>query len=113
MAITRTTNAGHTFITLGSLDEDYNYTSDYPDHANGIRVHSIQFVPSDWTTDVCEIKDGGDTGPVIFNAASLNRYGVKYFHGAWLKPYYDISNSNKCVASTGARIIIHLGGFSS
>jgi hypothetical protein len=113
MAVSRTVNAGHTFITIGSLDSDYNYTTDYPDHSNGIRVHSIEFVPSGWATDVCQIKDGGASGPVIFNAASLNRYQIKYFNGAWLKPYYDISDTNKCVASATAKIIIHLGGYSS
>jgi hypothetical protein len=113
MAVATITNAGKTMISIASLDQDWNYSTDFPDHANGIRVVSMQYIPSDWTTDVCQIKDGGATGPVIFNAASQNRYEIKYFHGAWVKPYYDISDTNKCVASANAKILIHLGGFLS
>ena len=112
MAVKRTLNAGNTIITLSSLDGDYYYTTDFPDHSNGIRVLSIQFVPTD-VADICELKDGGATGPVIFNAASPNKYATKYFNGAWLKPYYDISDTNVTAASVPSKIIIHLGGFSS
>lgn len=112
MAVTKLFGTGRMCITIASLDQDWDYVTDYPDYSKGVRVHSIEYIPSDWTTDVCQIKDGGATGPVIFNAASVNRYHVKYFHGAWLKPYYDISEANKCVASATAKIIIHLGGFS-
>lgn len=113
MAVATLIGTGKMAITIASLDQDWNYTTDFPDYSKGVRVHSIEFIPSDWTIDVCQIKDGGASGPVIFNSASINRYPVKYFQGAWLKPYYDISDTNKCLASASAKIIIHLGGYSS
>jgi hypothetical protein len=112
MAVATLLGTGRMTISIASLDQDWDYATDFADYTKGIRVHSIEFVPSDWTTDICQIKDGGATGPVVFNSASANRYHIKYFHGAWLKPYYDISDTNKCVASANAKIIIHLGGFS-
>jgi hypothetical protein len=111
MAVTRTFNTGNTVITLGSLDADYNYSTDFAAFSKGIRVHSIQFVPTDKKLDVCQLKDGSATGPVIFHNASLCNFETKYYGGARLKPYYDISDTNKCTASANAKIIIILGGY--
>ena len=111
MALIRTIGTGGLYITLGSLDTDYDYTTDFPAYAKGMRVQSIEFVPSG-IDDVCQVKDGGETGPVIFNAASPNRFATKYFHGAVMKPFYDLSDTNTCTASADAKIIIHLGGYS-
>ncbi len=113
MAVATLLASDRTYISIASLDQDWNWATEFPDYNNGIRVISIQYIPSDWTTDVCQLKSDGDTGPVIFHAASLNRYHIKYFNGARVKPYYDISDTNKCVASANAQIIIHMGGFSS
>jgi hypothetical protein len=112
MALIRTIGTGGLHITLGSLDEDYTYLTDFPDYETGMRIQSIEFVPSG-IDDSCQIKDGGTTGPVIFNSASPNRFPIKYYQGAKMKPYYDISDtSNTCTASANAKIIIHLGGYS-
>ena len=118
MAITKLYGSGGTFITLGSLDEDWYWNTATPHWSQfdkGIRVHSIQFVPGSWN-DTCVIKDYNgsvSTSPIVFNSASLNRHETKYFHGAVIKPFYDVSDGgNDCAASANAKIIIHLGGYS-
>jgi hypothetical protein len=114
MAMTRLKGNGGLFITLGSLDEDYVYTTDYPDYSKGIRVQSIQYFPSD-QLDVCSIKDYTGSladSPIIFNVSSDCNFETKYFHGALMKPYYEVDGVNTCAASANARIIIHLGGYS-
>jgi hypothetical protein len=111
MAVATKFNTGRTIITIASLDQDWNYSTDFADYTNGMRVHSIQFIPSN-LSDICQLKDGGSSGPVIFHNASLCKFETKYYSGAKLKPYYDISDTNKCAASANAKIIICLGGFS-
>lgn len=110
MAVATTFNSGRTAITIASLDQDWNYSTDFADYTRGIRVESIQFVPSD-EADICQLKDGSATGPVIFHNASLCNFETKYYGGAKLKPYYDISDTNVCTASASAKIIIMLGGY--
>ena len=98
-------------FTVASLDQDWNYITDFPSYVNGIRVQSISFIPSH-ANDVCILKNDGVSGADMFYCASLNNFETQYYRGAVLKPYYDVSDRNSCNASANAKIIIRLGGYS-
>ena len=110
MAVTRATGRGNTIITIGSLDADYYYTTDYPDHVNGIGVQKIQVVPSG-PGDRFLLKNASSNGVPIMYCSSLNGFEAQNFGGERLKIFYDVSDTlNVCAASANAKIIIHLGG---
>jgi hypothetical protein len=110
MAVTRTMGRGNTIMVLGSLDADYYYTTDFPNHSNGIRVQKIQCIPSA-LSDRFQLKNASSNGPPIMYCSSLNNFETQYFEGESLKIFYDVSDTNNvCTASATANIIIHLGG---
>ncbi len=111
MAVVITEGEGRRFITVASLDADWDYLTTFPDYIKGIRVRSIQYIPT-LASDICVLKDGSATGPELFYASEDNRHITKYFYGKLMKPYYDVSDLNLCNASATAKIIIDLGGFS-
>jgi hypothetical protein len=110
MAVVITEGEGRRFITVASLDADWDYLTTFPKYLKGIRVRSIQYIPT-LGTDICVLKDGSATGPEIFYADGNNNHVTKYFYGKLMKPYYDVSDTNWCNASATAKIIIDLGGF--
>lgn len=114
MAMVRTFNVGNTVLTLASLDSDWLYSTDFPQHRQGVRIHSIQYIPSG-NNDKCMLRDltgVAASGPELFYAASPNKFAIKYFHGKQYKLGYDVSDSNNtCAASANARIIIITGGY--
>jgi len=111
MAVATKINTGKTIIVIASLDSDYNYTTDFPQHSNGVRVHSIQYVPSG-PGDVCVLKDYNGSvllSPELFYTSSLCNFAPKYFGGSRVKFYYDVSDANNvCTASANAKIIVNL-----
>jgi hypothetical protein len=111
MAVATKINTGKTLIVIGSLDSDYNYTTDFADYSNGISVHSIQFVPSG-INDKCVLVDNNGSvtlSPEIFMVSSQCKFETKYFGGAHIKLYYDVSDSNNtCTASANAKIVVNL-----
>ncbi len=114
MAMVKTFNVGNTVLVLASLDADWTYLTDFPAYANGIRVQSIQYIPSG-NNDKCMLRDITGlvaSGPELFYVASPNNFAIKYFHGAKIKPAYDVSDANNtCTASENAKIIIVTGGY--
>lgn len=111
MAVATKLNTGKTVIVISSLDSDYNYSTDFPDHSNGVRLQSIQFLPSG-LNDVCVIKDYNGSvlvSPECFYVSSLCKFATKYFDGKRVKFYYDVSDSNNtCTASANAKIIVNI-----
>ncbi len=110
MAVTRSKDRGNTIVVLGSLDADYYYTSDFPNHNHGIRVLKVQCIPSG-PGDRFLLKNASSNGPPIMYCSSLNNFEVQHFHGERLQIFYDVSDSNNvCLASASAKLIFHLGG---
>ncbi|MHA2390290.1 MAG: hypothetical protein ACXACW_16330 [Candidatus Hodarchaeales archaeon] len=110
MAITRDLDRGNTIMVLGSLDADYYYTTDFPNHNYGVRVLKIQYVPSG-LADRCLLKNASSNGVPVMYCSSVNNFESHYFNGERLKIFYDVSDTNNvCTASANAKIIIHLGG---
>ncbi len=110
MAVTRSKDRGNTIVVLGSLDADYYYTADFPNHAYGIRVLKIQCIPTG-PADRFLLKNASSNGLPVMYCSSLNNYEAHYFDGERLKIFYDVSDTNNvCTASADAKIIIHLGG---
>ncbi len=56
MANTVTEGDGQRFVTISVIASDWDWRTTFPDHANGIRVRSIQFIPSA-TTDIMVLRD--------------------------------------------------------
>ena len=111
MAVRTKQSGGKTIFVVASLDADWNYSTNFATHVNGLRVQSIQYVPSG-KADVFVLKAGSATGPTICYCSSLNNFETKYFYGQSIKPFYDVSaTGNYCVASANAKFIIALGGF--
>jgi hypothetical protein len=110
MAVATKINTGKTVIVISSLDSDYNYTTDFAAYSNGVRVQSIQFVPSG-INDICVVKDNNGSvilSPEIFYVSSQCKFETKYYDGARIKLYYDVSETNTCTASANAKIIVNL-----
>ena len=111
MAVATKMNTGRTVVVISSLDADYNYSTDFAAYTNGVRVQSIQYLPSG-LNDKCVIKDYNGSvlvSPEVFYVSSQCKFATKYFDGRRMKPYYDVSDSNNtCAASANAKIIINL-----
>jgi len=111
MAVTTKINSGNTVIVLSSLDADYTFSTGFPKHSNGVRVRSIQYVPSG-LNDICVIKDYNGsvlTSPEVFYTSSMCKFAPIYFHGRRMKFYYDVSDANNvCTASANAKVIVNL-----
>jgi len=108
VAVKQTFGAGRTVIVVASPDADWNYTASLSEFSLGLRVHSIQFVPSNYMTNVAYVKDGSATGVVTFYAASPNQFATKYFHGKTLKPYIDATPLGNYTATVNAKFIFTL-----
>jgi hypothetical protein len=110
----KTFNVGNTVLVLASLDTDWTYATDFPQHAHGVRIHSIQYIPSG-INDKCMLRDITGlvaSGPELFYAASPNNFAIKFLGGKQYKLAYDVSDSNNtCAASGNAKIIIVTGGY--
>ncbi len=110
MAVTRDKDRGDTIVVLGSLDADYYYTSDFPNHSYGIRVLKVQCIPTG-PGDRFLLKNASSNGVPVMYCSSLNSFESQHFNGERLKIFYDVSDTNNvCNASATAKIIIHLGG---
>ena len=110
MAVVTKFGEGNTVFVLASLDQDWEYSADFPAYIKGIRVRSIQYIPTG-INDVAVLKcNATSNGAEIFYNASLNKFPIKYYYGERLKPFYDVSDTNTCTASGTAKFIIHLGG---
>ena len=59
------------------------------------------------TGEICVIKEASDTGPIIFKVVGADIYDqrTKPFCGAFLRPFFDYSDST---GSAGGLIIIIL-----
>lgn len=108
MAVATNFSDGRRIFVLASPEADWNYLTDFPKYTNGIKVDSIQFIPSAYNTNIAIIKDGSETGPEIFYCASPNRFATKYFYGKRLKPYVDATPSCNYGASVNAKFIFTL-----
>ena len=111
MAVATKVNIGKTVIVIASLDQDWSWDTDFADYSNGVRVESIQYVPSG-ADDLCVVKDYNGsvlTSPEVFYVSSLCKFATKYFYGRRMKPYYDVSDTNNdCTSSPNAKLIINL-----
>jgi hypothetical protein len=56
MANTVTVGDGQRFVTISKIASDWDWRTTFPDYINGIRVRSIQFIPSA-PTDVMVLRD--------------------------------------------------------
>lgn len=93
----------------GAIDADWTFSDDIDD--TGLYISSIQFTPHA-TADKCVIKEGGATGPVIFEALCADVYDqkIKYFHGERKHPFLDVSDG--VYGGVNAKIIIELSEIS-
>ena len=96
-------------IHLIAIDSDWNWYDTLTAYATskvGVGIHSIQFKPAT-TGDRCVIKNGGATGPVIFDKVGADQYDDKevYYHGEELKPFLDVGDGSY---NASARVVIIL-----
>jgi hypothetical protein len=87
------------------VDSDWLWSTTFPALAEGLRVHSITFVPGS-ANDKCVIKHTSDAGATIFHELCPDA-GSKtvYFDGALLPLCLDFSDG---VYNSGHRVIIRL-----
>ena len=99
MAVTENTLNNFTQITPdGSLDWDSQVS--FP---KGMRVFYILFYPSAANDIIC-IKEGSDTGPIIFQAKDVDGRGLLInLRGNLTYPYLDQS---ACTFGTAANVVI-------
>jgi len=106
-----------TTFEVASLDSNWNFPSEtHICSAKGVRIHSIWFRPTG-KNDVCIIRDGSATGPIMFEARAITASGFDndlkhYYYGAIKQPYIQQSDL-VLTASASARVIFDLGGFRS
>lgn len=96
-------------VDITDIDEDWLFTATFATKT-GLFISSIQFTPVQ-TADKCIIKEGGATGPIIFDALCADGYDakIKYFHGENKHPFLDFSAG---VFTAGTRILIELSHIS-
>ena len=99
MSITVNTSGLFTQITPDG-SSDWDSASAFPD---GMRVKSVLFYPSAANDVIC-IREGGATGPVIFQAKDVEGRGLLLdFQGNLIHPYLDQSG---CTFDTPANVVI-------
>lgn len=92
------------FIEITAIDDDWNYTTTFPDAA-GIKVDWIAF-SSTADADKISIKDGSATGTRIFPLKTILGNGgfqIVYYHDERLYPYIDFS---ECTIAGTEQVLI-------
>ena len=97
-------------VDITDIDEDWLFNTATFLGQTGLFISSIQFDPIQ-TDDECIIKEGGETGAIIFRALAANAYDqkIKYFHGENKHPFLDFGDGT---FTAGTRIIIELSEIS-
>jgi len=92
-------------IEVNTIAADWDYGAVYT-AAKNPRIIALTFIPGD-AADKIVVKDGSDTGPVIFKASCVlaTDEKVKYFHGEQKRPYVDF---DLCTLSAGHKFLIDL-----
>lgn len=111
MATVVTEGRGVINITWTTGLTDFVLDTDLAKFADtGMFVKSIQFIHSQ-ATDRMVIRDGGITGPVVFDqttVAAVNAPEPKYY-GRWMKPCIDATDCTVGGTLGNARVIIEFG----
>ena len=92
-------------IEVNTIAADWDYGAVYTNGKNP-KICSLTFIPGA-DSDKIVVKDGSDSGPVIFRAscASAHDEKIKYFHGMKSRPYVDFGD---CTLSAGHKFLIEL-----
>lgn len=91
-------------IQITIVDADWAWSDAMP--STPVEIISIDYIPAA-TDEICVIKEGSDSGPIIFYVKSADTCDqrTKPFYGALLRPYFDYSDSTN---SADGKIIIIL-----
>ena len=103
------TESGKT-VEISEIDADFTYTTScmlYGRNGQGARVNFIHLV-SGTEYEYVVIKNGSDSGPVIFYSMDSTHIGTSpvYYYGARLQPVLDFNVSS--VAHDSTKVIIQL-----
>lgn len=97
------------FLTLSGIDTDFIYSDLW---SGRVPIISIEFVPGA-ATDVCVIREGSLTGPIIFQKTMpqvadtwQGDNHIKPFGGQPIMPCMDVSDGSY---NAGALVIFHIG----
>ena len=93
---------GTNSVTVSAITEDWDFAETYKQFRNlGIKLKGIILVPGSGT-DVFVIKDGGESGALLYNAAHATTVcTVVVYPGTYVKPFIDFS---LCTLSAGHSI---------
>lgn len=95
------------YFEVASLDTDYDYSDDFPNHVNGVRATRLQVVPSG-KGDIFIVREEEATGPRICYCSSLNSFAPVVFDGGTrIKPYIAQADLT-LAASANAAVLITL-----
>ena len=83
---------GTNSVTVSAITEDWEFVETYKQFRNlGIKLKGIILVPGSGT-DVFVIKDGGESGALLYNAAHATTVcTVVVYPGTYVKPFIDFS----------------------
>ena len=107
MAVNTTTHGNGTVTITGWTAEDWEYDTDGGFDSNiGIKVSSIQFIPSQ-ASDRMVVHDGGEASADLFDSgltAGVAPIFKNFDPPKWARPWIDYTDI--VVGTTGAKVII-------
>jgi len=98
-------------IQIKNIDSDFTYSGQsilYGPSGEGARINFIKMTDTDEQTYI-KVKNGSDSGAVVFYSVSSYGQAPVYFHGARLKPVLDFSACS--VAHDSTELTIQLWPF--